>query len=303
MGASGGVVRFGVAEALPGFPGAMVTLCIVIITGIVTLLAFNQPALRDRLMFRPRAILADKEWERLLTSALIHADWMHVIFNLVGLHSFGRVVEIHYGPWVLLFIYLMSVLGGSLVSLMLHRNHEYAALGASGGVCGVMFASIFLVPGTSVGMFLIPIPIPGKLFAMLYLVGTFIALKRGGGNIGHDAHFGGATIGMLLVLLIDPRRVSDSPWTFAGALAFSVICLVVLSQDLLRDFGGVGSWFRRSPPPPPPASRFGHLDENRARREKQEEIDRILDKISKYGMASLTAAEHRALDEHSGRRR
>jgi hypothetical protein len=107
---------------------------------------------------------------------------------------------------------------------------------------------------------------------------------------------------MLLVLLIDPRRVSASPWMFAGALAFSVICLLVLSQDLLRDFGGVGSWFRRSPPPPPPASRFGHLDENRARREKQEEIDRILEKISKYGMASLSAAEHRALGEFSGRK-
>ena len=281
----------------------MVTLFIVIVTGIVTLLAFNKPALRERLMFRPRAILADKQWERLMTSALIHADWMHVIFNLVGLHSFGQVVEKDYGPWVLLFVYVMSVLGGSLLSLMLHRNHEYAALGASGGVCGVMFASIFLVPGTKVAMFLIPIPIRGEIFALLYLVGTFIALKRGGGNIGHDAHFGGATIGMLLVLLIDPRRVSDAPWMFAGSLAFSVICLLVLSQDLLRDLGGVGSWFRRSPPPPPPASRFGHLDQNRARREKQEEIDRILEKISKHWMASLTAAEHRALDEHSRSRR
>lgn len=274
----------------------MATLIIVVITGIVTLLAFNQPALRERLLFRPRAILADGEWHRLFSSALIHADWMHVIFNLMALHSFGRSVELRYGPWVLLFLYCMSVLGGSLLSLILHRNHEYAALGASGGVCGVMFASIFLVPGTQVALFLIPIPIDGPIFALLYLVGTFIALRKGGGNIGHDAHFGGAAVGLLLTLLIDPRQPLASPKMFFGALAFCLVCLVVLSRDLF------GQFTLRSSPPPPPAGRFGHLEENRARREAQEEIDRILEKISGRGMEALTAEERRRLDEFAGRK-
>lgn len=274
----------------------MATLIIVVVTGIVTLLAFNKPALRDRLLFRPRAILADGEWYRLMSSALIHADWMHVIFNLMALHSFGKSVELRYGPWVLLFLYCMSVLGGSLLSLLIHRNHEYAALGASGGVCGVMFGSIFLVPGTSVALFLIPIPVDGPIFAILYLVGTFIALRHGGGNIGHDAHFGGATVGLLLTLVIDPRMSMAQPWKFFGALAFCLVCLVVLSRDLF------GHFTLRPPPPPPPAGRFGYLDENRARREAQEEIDRILEKISGRGMGTLTAEERRRLDEFAGRK-
>jgi len=274
----------------------MATLILVVVTGIVTLLAFNKPALRERLLFRPRAILVDGEWHRLLSSALIHADWMHVIFNLMALHSFGQSVEMRYGPWVLLFLYCMSVLGGSLLSLLIHRNHEYAALGASGGVCGVMFGSIFLVPGTAVGLFLIPIPIPGPIFALLYLVGTFIALRKGGGNIGHDAHFGGATVGLLLTLLIDPRQPMAAPGFFFGTLAFCVVCLVVLSRDLFGQFA------RRFSPPSPPVVRFGHLEENRARREAQEEIDRILEKISGRGMEALTAEERRRLDEFAGRK-
>lgn len=275
----------------------MATLFIVVITGIVTLIAFQKPIWTERLLFRPRDILIRKEYHRVLTSALIHADWMHVIFNLMALHSFGKALELRHGPWVLVFIYLVSILGGSLLSLWLHRKEDYAALGASGGVCGVMFATIFLVEGTDVMLFLIPIPVPGGIFALLYLVGTFIALKQGGGRIGHDAHFGGAAVGLLLALLIDSEACLRSPWLFVGALAFSITCLLVLGRDLFHWRGAVAR-FRKSPPAPP-AGRFGHLDENRARREAREEIDRILEKIARRGISSLTAEERRKLQDGS----
>lgn len=278
-------------------PERMATLFIIVITGIVTLIAFQKPIWSERLLFRPRDILVRKEYHRVLTSALIHADWMHVIFNLMALHSFGKALEVHHGPWVLVFIYLVSILGGSLLSLWLHRNEDYAALGASGGVCGVMFATIFLVEGTDVMLFLIPIPVPGGVFALLYLVGTFIALKQGGGRIGHDAHFGGAAVGLLLALLIDSKACLRSPWLFLGALVFSVTCLLVLGRDLLHWRGAVARF--RKPPPAPPAGRFGHLDENRARREEREEIDRILEKIARRGISSLTAEERRKLQDSS----
>lgn len=271
----------------------MATLFIVVITGIITLIAFQKPLWTERLLFRPRDILLRKEYHRVFTSALIHADWMHVIFNLMALHSFGRSLEERHGPWVLTFIYVVSILGGSMLSLWLHRNEEYSALGASGGVCGVMFATIFLVPGTSVMLFLIPIPVPGPIFALLYLVGTFIALKQGGGRIGHDAHFGGAAVGLLLALLIDVQACLRNPWMFVGALVFSVTCLLVLGRDLLNWTGGMPRFGR--PSSTPPAGRFGHLDENRARREAREEIDRILDKIARRGISSLTEEERRKL--------
>lgn len=275
----------------------MATLFIVVITGIVTLIAFQKPIWTDRLLFRPRDILVRKEYHRVLTSALIHADWMHVIFNLMALHSFGRALEERQGPWVLLFVYLASILGGSLLSLWLHRNEDYSALGASGGVCGVMFAAIFLVPETNVMLFLIPIPVPGPVFALLYLVGTFIALKQGGGRIGHDAHFGGAAVGLLLALLMDAQACLRRPWLFAGALVFSITCLLVLGRDLFNWRGAMAHL--RKVPATPPAGRFGHLDENRARREAREEIDRILEKIARRGIGSLTADERRKLQESS----
>jgi membrane associated rhomboid family serine protease len=192
-----------------------------LITAGVSFLAFCYPDLSDRLLFRPNKILAQKEWYRLFSSALIHADWIHLCFNLVALYSFGEIVEAIFGGHMLLLIYLASVLGGSLLSLFLHRYHDYSALGASGGVCGVMFASIFLVPGLSVSMYFVPVGIPGPIFAGLYLVGTFIALRKGVGNVGHDAHFGGAMVGLLLALAIAPENCLVSPVLFTSAFYYA----------------------------------------------------------------------------------
>ncbi|HEX5790857.1 MAG TPA: rhomboid family intramembrane serine protease, partial [Luteolibacter sp.] len=168
------------------------SLVLCLVTAVVSLVAFNKRALMDALMFRPDLILGRREWRRLFSCALIHANAPHLIFNLIALHAFASCIEEAYSPWLMLAIYAASVLGASLLSLWLHHSHPYAALGASGGVCGVMFAAIFLVPGVDVGMLFLPIFIPGPVFAILYLVITFIALRRGKGNIGHDAHFGGA---------------------------------------------------------------------------------------------------------------
>ena len=101
----------------------------------------------ERWIFNPRAILVDKDYHRLYTCGLIHANWTHFAFNAFSFYSFARGIEMLYGPSTMLFIYGCSILGGSLLSLIIHRNHEYRALGASGGVCGIIFASIFLLPG------------------------------------------------------------------------------------------------------------------------------------------------------------
>lgn len=279
---------------------AMITLLLCLGTGVVTFLAFQDPNLRDRLLFRPDRILAHKEWYRLLSSALIHADWMHLGFNLFTLYSFGVSLESFWGAPVLLTTYLAAVLGGSLLSLFLHRNHDYAALGASGGVCGVLFASIFLVPGTGVGMFLLPIYIPGPVFAVIYLVATFFALRRGTGNIGHDAHFGGAIAGLLVALAVSPQSCLAAPVLFVSAFAFAVFCLYVLARD---PFQLSGRTFSFAPTENRSARRYREYDENRVRKQAQAEIDRLLDKVSAEGLHRLTPRERKILDTAAAKAR
>ena len=106
---------------------APLTILILIVTGIATFVAFRRPDLRDRWIFNPYAILRHKEYERMLTSGLIHADWWHFGFNAFSFYSFGQNIEIVYGWASLLFIYVSSILGGSLLSLIIHRNHDYRA--------------------------------------------------------------------------------------------------------------------------------------------------------------------------------
>ena len=282
------------------FLSELATILVCLGTGIVTYLAFRDPGLRDRLLFRPEAILAHKEWHRLLGSALIHLDLQHVCINLVSLYLFGRILEGNWGALLFLGTYIGAVLGGSLLSLFIHRHHDYAALGASGGVCGVIFATIFLVPGTGVGMFFIPIYVPGPVFAFGYLVWTYFALRRSIGNIGHDAHFGGAIAGLLIALAIEPRCCLDSPLLFGATFLFAALALCVLARNPL---GIPGTLFAFGRTEPRPNLRYQRYDENRERRQREADTDRILDKVSARGLDSLTPRERSILEAASAKAR
>src|SRR5215469_10111651 len=137
-----------------------------VLTALVTIAAFRRPNLQERLMFSSYDIFHCKQIERMLTSALIHADLWHFLFNVFSLYSFGRYIEFIYGANTLLLIYLSSILGGSLLSLIIYRKENYRSLGASGGVCGVIFASIFLLPGGSMVVYPLPFEIPAYAYAI-----------------------------------------------------------------------------------------------------------------------------------------
>lgn len=278
----------------------LATILVCVATGIVTYLAFRDPGLRDRLMFRPEAILAHKQWHRLLTSALVHLDLQHVCLNLVSLYLFGSILESNWGAPLFLATYLGSVLGGSLLSLFIHRHHDYAALGASGGVCGVIFATIFLVPGTSVGLFFLPLYVPGPVFALGYLAWTYFALRRGIGNIGHDAHFGGAIAGLLIALAIEPRYCLASPFVYGATFLFAALALFVLARNPLGLHGTLFAFGRSEPKS---NLRYQRYDENRERRQREADIDRILDKVSARGLDSLTPRERATLEAASAKPR
>src|SRR5437868_5752772 len=129
------------------------TWAIIGITCIVSLRGFRSYGFEEKYIFNPEAILAGKEYYSLITSGFLHADTRHLVLNMVTLLLFGKGVELSVGSGQFLAIYLTAIFGGNALSLYVHRHHEYRAYGASGGVCGVIFASILLHPYGAISLF------------------------------------------------------------------------------------------------------------------------------------------------------
>ncbi|MEJ2720451.1 MAG: rhomboid family intramembrane serine protease [bacterium] len=280
-------------------PIAIVNIVIIAVTSYVTYRAFKDASMLRKYMFSTETVLGRREYYRLFSSALIHADWGHLFFNMFSLYSFGRFIEVLYGPGTLVVIYLSSIVGGNLLSLYLHRNHEYRALGASGGVCGVIFAAIFLIPGGSVYVFPLPVAIPTSLYAVLFILISFFGIKSRMGNIGHDAHLGGAIVGLLVTTVLHPGIVSESPVLYLIVIGLSSVLLLYLYRTYGLA-GGVGSTERKG---------WGDLLKGRRGESDQgrspsddEVLDRLLAKIKERGLDSLTRRERKQLEKLSRKR-
>lgn len=207
-------------------------LLIIIVTAVVSIMGFSNARLFDRLKFNTYAILQQKQWDRLITSAFLHADWMHLIFNMLTFYFFAPFIIMYLGVVKFLLIYFGSIIGGNLLTLFLYRhNPAYSAIGASGGVSGVLFGSIALYPHISIMIMFIPIPIPGWIFAILYLAYSIYGMKNSLGNIGHAAHLGGAAFGFLAAIAFYPQTI------FQNTLILSImlIPLVVLGYIVFKE--------------------------------------------------------------------
>jgi len=277
-------------------PMASCTVWLILATGLVSYLGFRSPAVEEQYIFNPERILAGKQYYRLVTAAFLHAGWRHLIFNMLSLYFFGPGIEMLLGRGQFLLIYFSAVVGGNLLSLYVHRHHEYRAYGASGGVGGIIFAHILLSPYGGISMFFIPIAIPGWLYAIVYLLVSFYGMKEHNrGNIGHDAHLGGSLIGFLSAAALNPEYVRYHPRIFFMILAVTILLLIYL-------------WFN---PLFLPAAHFFQRGEGfkarsaRAPKSRREslQVDAILDKISKTGVQNLTPEEKALLDEVSGKYR
>jgi membrane associated rhomboid family serine protease len=209
-------------------PAGICTFLIIGLSCVTSYLGFRSQTLEEKYIFRPEAILAWKEYYRLLTSAFLHANWTHLTLNMVSLYLFGGLVEVLLGPLHFLLIYLGAVVGGSLLSLCVHRQHDYRAYGASGGVCGIIFAYVLMFPGAGVQLFVFPVSVPGWLYVIGFMLWSFFGMKSNRDNIGHDAHLGGAVIGFLLAAGLHPWMVRNNPGIFLLMLAGSLLVLVYL---------------------------------------------------------------------------
>jgi membrane associated rhomboid family serine protease len=274
---------------------SVIAILLLILTGAATFQGLRDSQYFDRYAFDVDGILIDRQRYRLFSSGLLHLDWIHFAFNMYALLSFSAVLEYVLGPLQLAVLYLASLLGGSLLSLYVHRNHgDYRAAGASGAVSGVVFASILLFPTDEISLFLLPFGIDAWLLGLLFVVLSIIGTKRDMGNIGHDAHLGGAVTGMLLVLAFRPDLAFAQPWVVALLLLPGLLFIGLIIRNpnvlILKDYWGETAaglrQLSRRPPRPP-----------RHTPDSQAEIDRILDKIRTNGIDSLSERERRILDE------
>jgi membrane associated rhomboid family serine protease len=207
---------------------ALTNLVVIAVTIYFSYRGFTDKSWLDRHLFSAQSILRDRQYYRLISSGAVHADWMHLIFNMFSLYSFGSAVEIVFGPVTFLATYLAGIVGGNLLALLIHRKEDYRALGASGGVCGVIFACIFLLPGGYVQVFPIPIPIPAYIYAVGFMLFSYYGIRTQRGNIGHDAHLGGTIIGLLTATLLHPSIVPKNPVLYPVVMSLAVLLLAFL---------------------------------------------------------------------------
>ena len=191
-----------------------VTLIILLATVVISLLAFSNEEMMRKWILNPYMVHHRKQWWRMLTSGFIHADFMHLAFNMFAFYGFGMAVESYYqvvfeGTGTLYFsvLYLGGIIAANAPSLAKHKdNHYYNSLGASGAVSAIIFAAILFEPWAKIYFFGI-IGIPGILFGPLYLFIEYRMGKQGGSGINHDAHYWGAIFGILYTLALKPSLV------------------------------------------------------------------------------------------------
>lgn len=189
-----------------------ITIIIIIVTAAVSIPAFNNSKLFYKLDFTPYIIERNKEWHRFLSHALLHADWMHLIVNMLVLFFFGGITQNYfeaYAGTTGTFYFVLLYIGGIMFAILptykkQKDNPNYHSVGASGAVSSVLFSSVIFSPGTSICLYGL-LCFPGIVWAIIYLVYSYIQGKKSGDYVNHDAHFWGAIFGVGFTFLTVPK--------------------------------------------------------------------------------------------------
>ena len=198
---------------------APLTFTIVIATLAVTIVAFRNEALYERLLMSIDEVLRRGQWWRMLTAGLVHADWPHLLANMFSLFAFGTWLEHVITSWRFGMLYVLGVLMASFASLVIHRHAvDYRAVGASGGVCAVIGGATVIFPDSSIMVFPLPFGIPGWLFGALFLVYSIVGAREQWDNVGHAAHLGGTIFGMGLMAAFYPALALEH-WLYVVVMA------------------------------------------------------------------------------------
>ncbi len=189
------------------------TLILIAVTSLVSILCFTGTLNGNKLLFNAYSVWHRKEWYRIFSYGAVHGGWGHLLFNMLTLYFFGPVVERYFaaafgepaGPILFVVLYITSLAVSTVGDLIKYRDDwNYNAVGASGAVSAILFASILFEPKMGIYIFMAPIPIPGFIFAPLYLLYCWYMARRNIDNIGHSAHFWGAVYGLVFPLVCKP---------------------------------------------------------------------------------------------------
>jgi len=190
------------------------TVIIVAITSLISFIAFNNIKLMDTLIFWPPAVSMRHQYWRFITCGLIHADFMHLLFNMFTLYFFGRGLEMLYmgdlglKHYYFLILYILALIFSNIPTYLKRKDdYNYRSLGASGAVCAVVFASILIRPWARILLY--GIPMPALIYAVLFMVYSVYMSKRGGDNVNHDAHIWGAVFGIVFTVAVDHESLGN----------------------------------------------------------------------------------------------
>jgi len=194
------------------------TILLIVFTSAISILAFNNRDVFDKLQLNPYAVFHKKEWYRIISHGFIHADWVHLFINMFVLFSFGSAVEsifkqlaiegiIKSPVFTFVLLYFASMIFATVTTVAKQKDNQYYnSVGASGAVSAIVFTSIFFQPLAKLYFYAV-IPIPGIVFGILYLAYSQYMSKRNNDNINHDAHFIGAVFGFLFPLILEPKLI------------------------------------------------------------------------------------------------
>lgn len=202
-----------------------VTLILLGLNGLVTYKGLNDFSFFNKYCFDINQINRGERY-RFITSGFLHVDWMHFAFNMLTLYFFADIIIHVSGVLYFLIVYIASLLVGNILTYQFYKNQpHYRAVGASGAIMGVLYASIMLNPSMSLYMFFIPIPIPAYMFAVGYLLYSLYGMKKNNDGIGHTAHIGGALAGLILIVLKYPILI-QTEFKLIAILLIPVLILV-----------------------------------------------------------------------------
>jgi membrane associated rhomboid family serine protease len=270
-----------------------VGIIIILLNLLFSYKGFKDAVFFDQYLFRVEDILLKKDYKRMISSGFLHGGWLHLSVNMISFSAFCGLVENTLGVPIFILIYLISLVGGNLFALFIHRNHEdYSAIGASGAVCGVIFAAIAINPSMEIGFFGLDLAISNWLYGLIFVLFTIFGIRTKRDNIGHEAHLGGALLGMITAIAVMPSVLFYNGLAIASVIVPSVAFLFLLylrPHTLLLTTEIIDK------------DKFDNIDHkyNAAKRAEQLTVDQILEKIRLKGVASLSEEEKKTLEDFS----
>ncbi len=273
---------------------SVVGIILLILNLLVTFKGLQDRQYFEKYKFKIDPILRNKEYGRMFSSGFLHVGWLHFGFNMLALLSFATYLEWVFGYFILAGIYFGSKLGGSLLALYVHRNHgDYSAVGASGAVSGVIFSGIILDPTGSIGFAFIPLEFPAWLMGLIFVAVSIWGIKSPWGNIGHDAHLGGALTGALITMALKPHLVIENWWVILILVVPTLLFLILIIRNpkvlLVENYWGENIGTIK------PLKR--KKTKSQAQKSKEEKLNQILAKIQNRGKESLSPSEKKWLED------